>query len=501
MADIIVSKKNESFLNIDCEMGILYELKEHFTFMVEGAKYSPKFKAKVWDGTISLIDLRFGTLPAGLYYELLDVAKKLGYEVEVKTNQYGSPIDKNDISIEELKIFINGLKLHSKNIQLEVRDYQIEAIYNCIHNQRQISISPTGSGKSLILYVIYRWYLSKGKEHTMLIVPTLGLVKQMISDFKDYSSHNEFDVTSTTQVIAEGGDKNITKNLIVSTWQSVYKQTSKYFSVVDVLMGDEIHQYKAEAMKGIFEKASETKYRIGVTGSLDKSAVNKMVLRGLIGEMSRVKSTRDLIDEGYLSEINIKCIILKYNNDSKKLIKNADYQTEISFICQHKRRNSFISKLALQQQGNTLVLFNFVETHGELLYEEIKKTASKQKTHLVHGDIKTEERESIRLEVQNSSDDNIIVASVGTFSTGVNLPRIHTIIFATPTKSVIRVMQSIGRGLRKAGDKSHLKLFDIADLIVPSKVKPNYTFKHFAERLRIYTDEQHPYKIVEADIE
>jgi superfamily II DNA or RNA helicase len=323
----------------------------------------------------------------------------------------------------------------------------------------------------------------------------------MYADFKDYSSNNGYDVAHNTQIIAEGADKNIVKSLIICTWQSVYKQPSTWFNQLDVIFMDEVHQGKADCIKGIFEKSTEVKHRFGVTGSLDKSAVNKMVLRGMIGEISKVKSTRDLIDEGHLSEIKIGCIILKYNKETKKLLKTADYKQEMAFLCQHEGRNRFIRKLALQQKGNTLVLFNYVESHGEPLYEQIKENATTQKVHFVAGKVEADDREEIRLLVQNSTDDNIICASVGTFSTGINLPRIHTIIFATPTKSVVRVMQSIGRGLRKSDDKAFLQLYDICDSINPSKSTPNFTLKHFVERLRIYTEEEHPYKLMEIQLE
>lgn len=502
MADIIVSKRNESYINIDCEIGILYELREHFTFFVEGAKFHPKYKMKIWDGTISLLDVRFGTLPLGLYHDMREFAEKLGYDVVCKSNQYGSPDDTADVTPENIKDFVDSLHIAKDGNPIQVRDYQINAIYNCIKNQRQISITPTGGGKSLIAYCIYRWYMHQDLQHFMLVVPNLGLVKQMYADFLDYSSINGYDVEGTTQIIAEGADKQINKNLIICTWQSIYKQPSAWFNNnVDVIFADEVHQYKADAMKGIFEKATEVRYRVGVTGSLDKSAVNKMVLRGMIGEISKMKSTRELIDEGHLSDIKIACIILKYGKETKKLLKGADYQTEMDFICQHEKRNTFIRKLSLAQKGNTLVLFNYVEKHGEPLFEEISKHATTQQVHLVCGKVEADDREQIRQLVQGSNESNIIVASAGTFSTGINLPRIHTIIFASPTKSIIRVMQSIGRGLRKSDDKEFLMLYDICDSINPSKTNPNYTMRHFIERLRIYTEEQHSYKMMEVQIE
>lgn len=505
MTDITISKKNESFINIDCDIGILQELSDFFTFYVEGYKHMPKFRAGVWDGKIRLLDMRFGTLPAGLTTELVEYSKKLGYSISFKPNNFGVPNEKTMVDIETLKKWIFDLNIHTKinglETRIDVRDYQVEAIYNCIHNQRQVSVTPTGGGKSLIAYCLYRWYLEHDVNHFLLVVPTLNLVKQMYSDFKEYSKANGFDIEANTQIIADGADKNINKSLIISTWQSIYKIPSKWFNDIDCILMDECHQCKSDAIKGIFEKAINVKYRFGVTGSLDKSAVNKLVINGMIGDISKVKTTRELINEGHLSDIKITCIILRYNKESKALIKSADYQTEIDFLCQHKNRNTFISKLALSRTGNSLILFNYIEKHGVPLYEEIKYLATTQKVHFVSGKVEAEDRERIRLLVQDSTENNIIVASCGTFSTGLNLPRIHNIIFATPTKSVIRVMQSIGRGLRRSKDKDYLRLYDIADNIVPSKYKPNATMRHFLERLRIYNEEEHPYKIIEEMIE
>lgn len=500
MADIIVSKKNETSLYIDCELGILYELQEKFSFFVEGYKFMPKFKAKMWDGTVKLLDVRFGTLPVGLYNELVTHSTSLGYTVECKSNQYGALNDKDDATYDDIEKYINGLNIHSKNQKVEIREYQIKAIFNCIKNQRQISVTPTGGGKSLIAYCLYRWYIDHGKSHFMLVVPNLGLIKQMYNDFKDYSSHNNFDVEKETQIIAEGADKTITKSLIICTWQSVFKQQSKWFNQLDVILADEAHQYKAEAVKGIFEKAVEVKYRFGITGSLDKSTTNKMVLRGLIGEISQEKTTRDLIDEGFLSDININCILLKYGKESKKLVSPMEYHEELNFICTHTARNKFIRKLALSLKGNTLILFNFI-SHGEELYADIKKNAINQECYLVCGKVEADEREEIRNLIQNATTDTIALGSYGTCSTGINIPKIHNIIFASPSKSVIRIMQSVGRGLRKADGKNILKLYDISDAINTSKTSPNFAFSHFTERLRIYVSEKHHYKIIEVKIE
>ena len=500
MSDIIISKKNETSLNIDCDSGIMMELAEHFTFEVEGAKFSPAYKAKRWDGLIRLLDRRFGTLPVGLYNDLIAYASELGYTTECKKSIYGSPDDKTDVTREDIEKFAKTLNLHSNGKPIEVRDYQLDAVYNCIRNQRQISIVNTGGGKSLILFIIFRWFIENSFKRIMVVVPSLGLVKQMTSDFIQYSEFSDYKIKEHMQIISGSLDKNITKNLVICNWQAVFRQPPTFFNAMDVIIGDEIHLWKSDCVKGILDKSTEVKYRFGVTGSLDKSAINKMLLRGMLGEISQTKTTRDLIKEGFLSEIKINCIALKYSKDTKKYIKECDYKQEIDFITTHESRNRFVSKLALAQTQNTLILFNFI-SHGEVLYEQIKGSATTQKVHFIHGDIEADVREEIRLSVQNSTCDNIIVASFGVFSTGINLPRLHNIILSHPSKSIIRIMQSLGRGLRKSDDKAFLKVYDLCDAIDTTKTSSNYTYNHFIARLKLYTSEQHPYSLTEFILE
>ena len=501
--DIVLSKKNESTLLIDCDNGILQELSDHFSFFMKGYQFTPKYRAKMWDGKIRLVDLRFGTAPLGLYSDILKYASNNDYKVGTSDSKYGLIGEQANVSRDDIIAFCEGLNLESKGNKITIRDYQIEAIYTCIRNGRNIALSPTSSGKSLILYCIFRWYLHINPDfRTILVVPNLGLIRQMKSDFIDYSSGNDFDIESNIQIIAEGASKAITKPLILSSWQSIYKQPQKWYNDnIDVIMADECHLFAAEAVKGIFEKATEVKHRFGVTGSLSEAKANEMILKGLIGDTFRVTTTRALIDNGSASDIKIGCIVLKYNTESKKLVKAGDYQHEISFLTQHEKRNNFIAKLAVKQTQNTLVMFNKIE-HGKLLYELIKSKAdSNTDVHLVYGGVDADDRESIRNIVQNSVRKNIIVGSLKTMSTGVNIPRLHVIIFAHPFKSLITLIQSIGRGLRKSADKSHLVLYDIADSIIPSKVRPNHTFGHFVERLKIYVEETFEYKIGEIQLE
>jgi superfamily II DNA or RNA helicase len=498
---LIIKKYNETYLHVDCEdVGVLYELNDVMTFDVPGAKFTPKFKAKLWDGKIKLYQIGRKLIYAGLLDEIKDFCKTRGYEYKfVDSKLHGMPDQQSDITPEECKKFIDDLNIHSKTKKLEVRDYQYAAVYSALKNNRRTVLSPTGSGKSLIQYCITRYFTDQDMR-VLIIVPTISLVHQMVGDFKDYSSEMEWSADDNVHMIMSGQEKLTDKNIVVSTWQSIFRMPNTFFNSFDCIMADECHLAKASSITSIMEKASDVKYRYGLTGSLDNSKTNKLVIQGLFGAVTKVTSTKQLIDEGHLAEINLKCLLLTYNDASKSLVKNMDYQKEIEFIISHEKRNKFIRNLALSLKGNTLILFTRVEKHGEVLHKLLGDKIGDRKLFFVHGKVEAEDREQVR-HITEDSDDAIILASVGVFSTGVNIKRLHNLIFASPTKSVIRVLQSLGRGLRKAHDKTQVNVFDIADSIVKLKSKQNFTYTHFKERLAIYSKEDFDYNIIEVPIE
>jgi len=264
------------------------------------------------------------------------------------------------------------------------------------------------------------------------------------------------------------------------------------------VIGDEAHLFKAKSLTSIMEKLTECKYRFGFTGTLDGSETNKLVLEGLFGAVKKVASTVDLIEKKYLADLKIKVLMLKYSDEVKKQNKRNDYQTEIDFIVRHTGRNRFIKNLVLSLKGNTLLLFQYIDKHGKELYSEINNEAVDRKVFFIHGGIDGTDREEIRKIVENEKNA-IIIASSGTFSTGVNLKNLHNVVFSSPSKSKIKTLQSIGRGLRKSNTKELMTLFDIADDL-SWKSKTNYTLEHFKERLKIYASEGFDYKIYSIDI-
>lgn len=499
--DIIrIRKKNHAFIHIDCEPSVANELCDFFTFFVPGYKFMPAYKNKMWDGKIRLFDTRTKELYAGLYQYIEEFANAEGrdYRIELEHDDYyGLP--KTDTVID--MSFMKDLVLTAAGKPIEPRDYQLTAIEHGLTKKSAMLISPTASGKSLIIYSILRYVLEAQNKRALIVVPTTSLVEQMYADFGDYSKHDDgFDVESSCHRIYAGRPKFAeNERVIITTWQSIYKMPSSWFEQFGAVFGDEAHNFKAKSLTSILSKCKDAEYRFGTTGTLDGTQTHKLVLEGLFGPAFYVTTTKKLMDEGSLSDLDISVLLLKYDEDLRRKFGKQTYQQEIDYIVSYQKRNQLITNLALDQDGNTLVLFQYVEKHGKPLYNMIaEKAHARRKIFYVSGETGVDTREEIR-RITETQKNAIIVASLGTFSTGVNIRNLHNIIFASPSKSQIKILQSIGRGLRKSEDGRATKLYDLADDL-HWKSRKNYTLNHAAERIKIYTKEKFKYKIYEIDI-
>ncbi len=444
----------------------------------------PAYRNRMWDGKIRLYNQTTGQIPAGLFPQVLSFAELREYELEIEETEYGNPNEGNKINPEFMMKFIDALKLPFK-----IRDYQFDAVCTGIQRKNAILLSPTGSGKSLIIYALMRYLISSFEQDVLVIVPTTSLVEQMYNDFKTYG----YDVEKYCHRIYSGKDKNTTKRIIISTWQSIYRFQPDWFSRFGAVFGDECHGFKSKSLTTIMNKCVEAEYRFGTTGTLDGALTHELVLQGLFGKVYRVTSTRELQDNDTLAKLNIRRIVLDYNDIIKKDFGKKTYQEEIEFIVTYQKRNTFIKNLTLDLKGNTLVLYNYVEKHDKPLYNMIKDDVEEsRKTFFVSGETAATDREAIRAIVEKQKN-SITVASLGTFSTGINIRNLHNIVFASPSKSQIRVLQSIGRGLRKTDDGKDTTLYDIIDDI-SWKSRKNYGILHADERLRIYGREKFNHK-------
>jgi len=487
---IELSLKDHSMIRVNCSSACAAELSEKFSFFVPGYKFMQPYKRKVWDGKIRLFNRMNGEINAGLFEKIKVFAGQHGYGIRLKRSEYGLPNEKNEVS------HLNMLKwIATVGAPFLPRDYQYDAITHAIEHKRCLLLSPTGSGKSFIIYLILRWYMAASSEKILIVVPTTGLVEQMYKDFKDYG----FDSENNCHKIYSGKDKETDKQIIISTWQSINKLPNVWFEKFGCVFGDECHGFKAKSLSSIMNKAINAEYRFGTTGTLDGTQTNEMVLEGLFGPVERVTTTKELQDEETLAKLNIKVLLLDYEEETRKSFENKTYQEEIDFIVSHEGRNRLISNLACDLKGNTLVLFNLVDKHGKVLQELIKNKIDKnRRLFYVSGETKTSDRETIRGIVEKQTN-SIVLASLGTFSTGINIRNLHNIIFASPSKSQIRVLQSIGRGLRMSDDGRTTVLYDIADDL-HYKTRKNFTLQHSAERIKIYTKEQFPFEILKVDI-
>jgi superfamily II DNA or RNA helicase len=481
MTHLIISKKNEVYLHVKAEPHVYYELSDQFTFEVPGAKFSPAYKKKYWDGKIRLFNTHTGEIYVGLLDKIIRFCDDHGYSYEfLHSKYYGLPFEVNKmISKEGVKDYMNAICKHTP------RDYQIEGVYDALRYNRKLLISPTASGKSLMIYAIVRYYVEK-KQSILIVVPTTSLVEQMYKDFAEYG----WNVGSFCHKIYAGKERETNSQVIITTWQSIYKLPRKYFERFSVVIGDEAHQFKSKSLVSIMSKLADAKYRFGFTGTLDGTQTHKWVLEGLFGPSYKIIKTDELMKKGHLALLDINVLLLKHPPN-----KFETFEDEVQYIINHNRRNNFIKNLALDLKGNTLILFARVEKHGQPLYDLINNSkVDGRHVFFIHGGVDTEDREKVR-EITENEDNAIIVASYGTFSTGINIRNLHNIIFASPSKSRIRNLQSIGRVLRKSDKKVKATLYDIADDI-SYKSRKNYTLNHLIERIKVYNEEKFNYDIV-----
>ena len=467
-SEITLKKVDEVFMQVQCDDGLSRDLFDFFSFTVPNAKFMPSVKNRYWDGKVRLFSIKTNKIYIGLLPYVDEFCRERGYDI----------VGINDI-IGEKERQPDENFIQELGLPFEPRDYQLDAFRTAVQYGRQLLLSPTASGKSLIIYLLARYYNKK----TVIIVPTTSLVEQMAKDFEDYGYDKEICKIYSGQPVF---DSDIT----ITTWQSFSKAPKNVMESFDVVVGDEAHLFKANVLKGILEKMKSTAIRFGTTGTLDGSECHRLQLEGMFGPVKKVISTKELIDDGTIANLDIDCVILRHTKQKK-----MTYQEEMEYIVSNKARNLFLVNLVRSLKGNTLVLFQYVEKHGEVLFDMMSHTDMGGNLHYVYGGTDTEDREHVREIVEKNKEDTIL-ASYGTFSTGVNIKRIDNIVFASPSKSRIRNLQSIGRGLRKTEGKDSMRLFDIADDLQCD----NYTLNHLKDRINIYNEENFSYEIKQFEL-
>ena len=493
---ITVGKLNETFLMISCERHIAQELNEFFAFQVPGFQFMPQYRNKMWDGKIRLFNIKTQQLYLGLYDHLMKFAMQRQYVVK---SDVVSITPTSGLSDENIADFFKALNLHCKNKPIIPRDYQIKSFTHCVKKERALLLSPTSSGKSLVIYSLIRWHQNfLDNDKILILVPTTNLVTQMYNDFLDYSSHDKWDGKSQCHMIYSGRDKKTDKQIVISTWQSLFRLGTPFFKQFGMVVGDEAHLCSATSLKGILEKMVSCRYRFGTTGTLTESKTHQFVLEGLFGKVYKAVTSKQLMKDKHISELKIQCLLMQYPDVERELVKKATYKEEIDFIVSHTKRNNFICNLALDQTGNTLILFNYVEKHGKVLKKMMESKSKGRDIFFIAGETDVEERENIR-SITEKCKDAVIIASSGVLSTGVNIKNLQSLIFAHPYKAKIRNLQSIGRILRLDDMNNQAVLYDIVDDLHWKK-RDNYGLKHWRERVKIYADEKFDYNFKQVTV-
>ena len=497
MGDVVrVESLNDVHMKVLADPAIRQEIMNYFSFRPEGYQFSPAFKARVWDGYVRL----YQPLRPVLYTGLLNYLKKFCDDRNYTLDAPDDMIKPEDIPDDY------GYEIAKEiNSKFSPRDYQNDYIVNALRSRRSLSLSPTSSGKSLIIYLIQQHYYQCFGHRTLIIVPTISLVHQMAGDFVDYGCDPKL-----VYKIQGGVDKETVAPIVISTWQSLIKQPKEWFDQFRVVLGDEAHLFQAKSLTTIMEKLTNAPYRHGFTGTISsESKAHHLVLECCFGSIKRYVKTKDLIDDGTVAEFKVNALVLQYPEDKKKefrkalntiKVKQKKWPAEREYLITNEKRNLFIRNLVWSLKGqNNLILFDLVEKHGKVLEPLLRR--DDRELHFIYGGVDGEDREAIRHLVENDPEKkHDILASYGVFSTGVNIKRLDNVIFASGSKSEIKVLQSIGRSLRKGNGSDKATLYDIADDLSIGEFT-NYTLNHFRRRIEIYSSEQFEFKIYTIPLE
>lgn len=490
MPDVTIKKYNETYMQIlSDEPSLLADICERFSYEIPNKQYNPKVKYGGWDGVIRLYNMNTNLMYLGLHDMLLAFLKGRGTTYSTDIKKPSVKLSNDDIS----SLIQDTMVVSTSGVKIDPYPYQLDAIRHMINSKRSVVLAATSAGKSLILYLTIRIYQTFFDEledkKIMVVVPSAGLVEQMYNDFEDYSKLDpSWDVGDECQKIAARYSKDITKNIIITTWQSASKFDHEYMNnILGAVFVDECHSCKGTVLKSMLEKLYSVSIRHGVTGTLDNVESNEMMIQGVLGPSKRIVSAIDLMKNGAATVVDIHQIMLEYPDDIKEALDAAKdeltegtekYALEMGFIETYAPRNEFIKNITESYEGNTLILYSHL-AHGELIEQSLKDTVC------INGDVKISEREDIR-QMMETSDDINLVASYGTCSTGISIKKLHNLVLASPSKSVIRVLQSVGRMMRKHKTKDRSYIIDIVDNLGDEC----YSVRHAIERLKYYRNEQ-----------
>lgn len=507
--ELKVKKRNESYVSLYGDSVALQVIYDYFSFKPQNYQFTPAYRQKRWDGVYHLYDIHKNLFPLGLVFKLDTFCKMQNINITYEDfGCSGIKVDKETIE----NYTQNNLKM-----SIKLRDYQLDGVETALREQHCILLSPTGTGKSAMIYTILRMILKyNNKFKILIIVPTVGLVEQMVGDFEEYSANENIDIAKKCQKIYEGSKKDVEKQIVISTYQSLQNVNADYFRQFSALLVDECHtgSVKGNVINRIVTNCINAVYKIGFSGTLQDTKMNIYSLNGLYGKVYQLTQTRKEIDRGNLTNIKIYQIYLHYSdsdaveffnkrNKAKQMLainsempKTILYQKEIEYVNEKDYKRNFICAICRKQKMNTLILFKRNSQFGYKLYDKMKLEFPDRNVFLITGSTEIEDRDNVRKICENNNNA-IIIASYKIFSTGVNIKNLHNIIFGESIASKITTLQSIGRTLRLHESKKQSQLFDIVDYISYDD-EINMMVNHAFKRLDIYKNEK--FDVVKKDV-
>ena len=506
--DLQIKKVNETYIKVLCkDKSTELDIKDHFAFQIPNPQFDPRVKKGHWDGIKKLFNLQKKTLYTGLLFDLLRFCKERNWTYSIDPSIV---LPSSQVDLDDLKSVCEEIikPVDENNQILTPYDDQYTALEYMMNMHRTTCLAATSAGKSLILYLACRMYQLMEEfdgKTILIIVPTTTLVEQLYSDFGVYSSQSDWNVHQQCQKISGSYTKSITKQIVISTWQSAMNFDFSFYDDLGGIFVDECHTAKANEITKILENAIYTPIRHGLTGTLDNVECNEMVIRGLLGPVKRIVTAKQLIDKGRATKVIIRMIILKHSKDTvEQFLSTIDkkkgvalYNHEVQFLNGLERRRDVLKKMITSVDGNNVILFDRVETYGEQLYQDIVDT-NPSDTFLFIGDTKKDERESIRLSM-NDHDNANIFASFQTFQMGVSIKKLHNAFLISSSKSVVRILQSLGRLMRLHASKDVAYIYDIVDDLSSGKSN-NAVFRHAFERIEMYRKEGHPVEFITLEL-
>ena len=498
---ILTLTEDNQYLRIDEATEIeLEQIRISLTKRIESWRFHPLVKRGVWDGYVSYIkDDKW--IPAGLWRHIMSICKEYRFELKIEGIKRLIDSNINAEQFEEWALdFFNGS-------QITPRDYQIETAYNILKFRKCLAELATSAGKTLISFLTVAYMLEKGHAQKILfIVPNVSLVVQAHEDFHEYNYRNRVDLR--IQQIFAGQEVKKNKNIIIGTYQSLIKKDAAYFAEFDAVIVDETHKAKGASIKEILSKCVNAKYRFGLSGTIPKDGtLDKLTLMSQTGPVISEVKASFLQEQGHIAQCVVKVIEMNYATPKQRtafmeLAQNKYdskdvFSLEQNFVITSDARLNFISNVISRIPRNSLVLFHRIE-HGQRLYEKLRQESNKR-VFYVDGGTASDIREEYKKKME-AGEEIVIVASFGTFSTGISIKKIHNIFFTESFKSEVIIRQSIGRGLRQHHSKDKVLIVDFVDDIRTIEWD-NYLYKHGKVRQSIYKQEKFEYTVKKVDFD